>query len=249
MALAASHGATTITYEDVNLGSQGYINNSPYSAAGVTHANSFFDWGGGVTSWSGFAISNKTDTTTVGYGNQYSAYAGAAAGGTQFAVGYYDGAFNPTGTRLTFSTPTAMAGMGADFTSTTYAALDMLNGTPGVSKVFGGTTGDDPDFLLLTITGYLGGSSTSSINLFLANYQFSDNAQDYIRDTWTNVSFSPLGTVDEIRFTMSSSDNSGIYINTPSYFAMDNLVVPEPSSITLGAFAGLFLLRRRRAGK
>ena len=53
--------------------------------------------------------------------------------------------------------------------------------------------------------------------------------------------------MDEIRFTMSSSDNGMFGMNTPAYFAMDNLVVPEPSSLTLGALAGLTLLRRRRA--
>lgn len=243
----SAHAATTITYEDVTLGGQGYINNTPYSAAGVTHSNSFTDWGGGVTSWSGFAVSNKTDTVTAGYGNQYSSYGGSGAGGSaNFAVGYVDAFFDPQGTRITFVTATSMTGLGADFTNITYPALDMLNGTPGVSKKFGGASGNDPDYLLLTITGYFNNLSTASTAIYLADYRFADNSQDYILNTWTHVDFSALGTVDEIRFTMSSSDNGMFGMNTPSYFAMDNLAVPETSALGLAALGGLGLLRRSR---
>lgn len=244
-----AHAATTITYEDANLGGLGYLNNTPYTAAGATHSNSFTDWGGGTTSWSGFAISNHTDTTTAGYGNQYSSYAGGGAGGSaNFAAGYVDAFFAPDGTRIHFVSATSMTGLGADFTNTTYTALDMLNGTPGVSKKFGGATGNDPDYLLLTITGYFNNLATASTGIYLADFRSSDNSQDYILDTWTHADFSALGTVDEIRFTMSSSDNGIFGMNTPSYFAMDNLAVPEPSAPGLAALAGLYLLRRRRKG-
>ncbi len=52
------------------------------------------DW----VSWSGFAYSNETDTTTAGFANQYSTYAGYAQSGSNFAVGYQDAfnGFNPT---------------------------------------------------------------------------------------------------------------------------------------------------------
>jgi hypothetical protein len=68
---------------------------------------------------------------------------------------------------------------------------------------------------------------------------------------WQHVDFSPLGTVDELRFGLSSSDNSEFggfsYMNTPAYFAMDNLLaVPEPGTILLGVSGGLGLLLRRR---
>ena len=250
-ALAVSaRAATTITYEEVTLGGQGYINNTPYSAAGVTHSNTFTDWGGGVTSWGGFAVSNHTDTTTAGYGNQYSSFAGSGAGGSaNFAVGYVDAFFNPEGTRISFVTATNMTGLGADFTNITYPALDMLNGTPGVSKKFGGTTGNDPDYLLLTITGYFNNLTTASTAIYLADYRSADNSQDYILNSWTHVDFSPLGTVDEIRFTMSSSDNGMFGMNTPSYFAMDNLAVPETSTFGLVALGAVGLLRRNRGNR
>jgi hypothetical protein len=56
-----------------------------------------------------------------------------------------------------------------------------------------------------------------------------------------------LGSADELRFSLSSSDNGPYGMNTPSYFAMDNfLAVPEPSALVMGiAGIGLFLRRKR----
>lgn len=231
--------ATTITYEDVALGGSGVIDNAPYTAAGVTHSNSY---SGGY--WEGFALSNRTDKTSPGWGNQYSAYAGTGAGGSaQYAVGFVGGFL--TTTRLEFPGSTSMAGMGAAFTNTTYTALSMKNGD-FFTKKFGGADGSDPDFLLLTITGYLNTVATGAINFYLADFR-GGPASDHIAADWTQVDFTPLGTVTELRFTMSSSDNGAFGMNTPAYFAMDNLVVPEPASLTLAATAGLLGLRRRRS--
>lgn len=250
--ISTVHAATSITFEEVNLGTQGYINNIPYSTDGATLSNNYHPAstpGEPWESWSGFAISNKTNTATPGFGNQYSSYTGGGAGSSaNFAVGYWDAAFNPTGTRINFVTSTNLLGMGADFTNTTYTALDMMNGTSGVSKKFGGVTGNDPDYLRLTLTGYLNNLVTGNADIYLADFRFANNTQDYILDTWKYVDFSNLGTVDEIRFTMTSTDNGMFGINTPTYFAIDNLV-PEPSSLALCAVAGGFLLRRRRVGK
>jgi hypothetical protein len=244
--LTTARAATTITYEEVNLGAQGYINNTPYAAAGVNHANSFTDWGGGFTSWSGFAIANHADTVTAGFGNQYSSYAGGGAGGSaQFAVGYIDTFFAPNATRLAFATSLDLTGRGAWFTNTTYTALDMLGGS-AFSKKFGGTSGDDPDWLLLTLTGYLNQTATGSVAIYLADYRFADNSRDYILNTWQALDFTPLGMVDEIVFTMSSSDNGPLGMNTPAFFAMDNLVVPEPSATLLAALAALATASRRQ---
>lgn len=239
-----TQAATTITYEEAVLGGTGYLNDARYAAAGVTHSNTFTDWGGGFTSWDGFAISNHTDTATAGYGNQYSSYSGGGAGGSgQYAVSYCG---TPTSSSLVFLAATNMAGLGASFNNTTYAALSMLNGD-AYSKKFGGASGTDEDWFKLTITGMNGGSTTAAIDFLLADYRGS---ADTIVSDWTLIDFTPLGTVDKIVFTLSSTDNTdygfGPSMNTPAYFAMDNLVVPEPSSIALLLAAGLMSLRRKR---
>jgi hypothetical protein len=44
---------------------------------------------------------------------------------------------------------------------------------------------------------------------------------------------------------MSSTDNGAFGMNTPAYFAMDSIAVPEPSAL-LCSLAGLGLALRRR---
>ena len=243
-----SASAAVTTFESVPLAPQsawiGADASGGITVDGATFTNHFTDWGGGSTSWAGFAVSNHTDTTTPGYGNQYSAYAGSGAGASaNYALGYYS--TYDLATDVTLASLTDMAGQGASFTNTTYAALSMLDGD-GFAKKFGGVSGNDTDWLKLTIQGYAGGTQTGAVDFFLADYRFADNAQDYIVNDWRHVDFTPLGSVDELRFTMSSSDNSYGAMNTPSYFAMDNfLAVPEPSAALL-ALAGLGLLTRRQ---
>jgi hypothetical protein len=222
---AVSGGVTTYV-QDYQVGGVGFRNN--YTS----------DYG----SWSGFAISNHTDTRSPGWGNQYSAYSGGGVGGSaNYAVGYY-ATYEPT-THIAFSALKDLTGLGAYFTNTTWTALDMLNGGDFGSKKFGGVLGNDPDWLLLTIAGYLGKSQTGSVDFYLADYR---GAEKLIVSDWRFVDFTPLGNVDELRISMSSSDNGAWGMNTPSYFAMDNfLAVPEPSALLL-ALSGLALAGRRR---
>ena len=242
--ITALPAGAAITFESVPLGSphgppgawNGESGSGGFTVGGVHFNNTYTDFGGGFNGWTGFAVSNQYDATTPGYGNQYSAY---APGSGNFAIGY---------TSAVITMPLAnLAGTGASITTTTYSALSMIQGD-SFAKKYGGASGSDPDFLLLTIRGFAGGIPTgASVDFYLADYRFADNSLDYIVDEWTWVDFSPLGTVDEIRFEYSSSDTGDFGINTPTYFAMDNLTaIPEPSSAWLALAAGGFVLRRKR---
>ena len=125
------------------------------------------------------------------------------------------------------------------------AALSMLNGD-GFAKKFGGVGGDEQDWFLLTIDGSLGGSAGGTVEFYLADYRFADNSLDYLIDDWSYVDLSGLGEVDQLTFNLSSSDVGGFGMNTPAYFALDNLAVPEPSTGLLTVVAGACLLGRRR---
>jgi hypothetical protein len=237
--------AAVVTFETVPLSPSGYWNGSggggPLVLEGATFNNNYnseFDY------WSGFAVSNQTDTTTPGYLNQYSAFTGGGVASAKYAVGYYS-TYETATTNITFASLTNLAGKGSMITNTTYAALAMRDGSG--AKKFGGTSGNDADWFLLTIQGYTAGTATGTpVNFYLADFRFADNSQDYIVDDWRYVDFSPLGSVDEIRFSMTSTDENAFGILTPSYFAMDNfLAVPEPSSFLL-ALSGLTLLARRK---
>ncbi len=227
--------AAVLDFENVPLGTPdggtGYNNGMSgrgnLTVDGATFHNTFTDFGGGFTGWDGFSFSNLTDTTTARFGNQYSTFAGSGAmGSSRFAIGTTDAGYS-------FS-QTDLAGTGALITNTTYAALSMMNGD-GFAKKFGGADGNDADFFKLIISGYSGGIATRGVvEFFLADYRFGDNSQDYIVDDWTYVDFSALGVADEVRFGFDSSDVGGFGINTPLYFAMDNLTaVPEPGALAL----------------
>jgi hypothetical protein len=249
LALATASGAV-VTFESVPLGApngpagvwNGQAGGGGLTIDGANFNNSYTDFGGGFFGWEGFAYSNKTDTTTPGSGNQFSSIAGGGAGGSsQYALSFGDGA------SIKFASSIDLSGLGASITNTTYAGLSMLTGD-SFAKKFGGISGNDPDFFRLTISGYSGGAATgASVDFYLADFRFADNSRDYIVNQWTYVNFSPLGAADEIRFTYASSDAGRFGINTPTYFAIDNLLaVPEPSSSLLALLGSLALLRRRR---
>ena len=130
-----------------------------------------------------------------------------------------------------------------EITNTTWAALVMLTGDPnGFAKQFGGPSGNDPDFFRLTITG-LDDTDTAvgAVEFYLADYRFTDNSQDFVIDQWTTVDLTSLAGATKLSFGLESSDTGPFGMNTPAYFALDNLVlvpVPEPGSFMLAAIGG-----------
>jgi hypothetical protein len=246
----ATASAATVTFEGLLSGAGTYNNNAGASGAfnigGTSFSNSYDPT---YSSWSGFAISNTTDTSTAGPTNQYSAFPGSGAGGSStYAVSYssaYDGDAS-----VKFATTQNLSGLGASITNSTYAAISIRDGDKleGPGKKFGGLLGTDADFFKLTISGFASGTATGTlVDFYLADFRFANSSQDYIVNQWTFVDFSALGTVDEIRFSYTSSDVGDFGINTPTYFALDNfLAVPEPSAMILGLLGSLGLLSRRR---
>jgi hypothetical protein len=238
--------ASVITFESVTLPGAGFLNGSDGSGGflidQVDFNNNYDD---DLGSWSGFSISNRTDNTTPGYLNQYSAITGSGFGGSSnYAVGYYS-TYELITTQVRFESVTNLTGLGAYFTNTTYAALDMQTGSM-FSKKFGGPTGNDPDWFKLTIQGFAGLTSTGTVEFYLADFRAENNALDYIVTDWRYVDFTPLGNADRLVMSLTSSDNGSSGINTPSYFAMDHfLAVPEPSSLCI-VITGLGLLLRRK---
>ena len=93
------------------------------------------------------------------------------------------------------------------------------------------------DWFKLTITGEDASNNVvGSVNFYLAQ-------NGSIVNTWQLVDLSSLSAARTLEFDLSSTDNGPIYgMNTPAYFAMDDLKlssVPEPSTLALLCGAGI----------
>lgn len=259
-AFPCAQAVTEADFEDLAYTSGSFENGQhlagSFTSRGATFAN---DYSAQFSSWRGFAYSKTTDTTTAGFGNQYSAWtgggsgpAGATAPGESYGVAFAD-VYSPNPADL----PTITLAPGDDtplslrLTNTTYAALTMRDGGSFGAVKFGGATGDTPDYLKLTISGLRAdGSVQASIDFFLADFRFANNALDYIVNDWRLLDLTPLGSgVAKLRFGMESSqpDGFGGYA-TPTYFAVDNVrAVPEPGTLSLCALGLAGLAARRRS--
>jgi Domain of unknown function (DUF4465) len=233
---ASAVHAEFITLETPSLGPALYDDDWRDQGGFIPSGGALFNnFIGPFNNWSGFALSRVTDNTTPGFGNQYSAFAGSGASGSlQYAIGYVDS----FGATPTITLPLGEVPLSIEITNTTYAGLSMRDGD-AFAKKFGGPTGNDPDFFKLTISGLSESNApTGSVDFYLADYRFANNALDYIVSAWTLVDLSSLPqTTRKLQFTLASSDNGAFGMNTPSYLAVDNLTttVPEPA-------VGMFLI-------
>jgi len=231
--------AGTVDFEDLTLDSESYYNGDDgagsFESGGASFNNLYDDTYGPY--WEGFAYSDMTDTTTLDYTNQYSAIPGNGANGSDTYALAYLGFYGIIPT-ITFSEEVRVSGVA--ITNSTYAFLSMKEGY-AVAKKFGGASGDDKDWFLLTITGKdSDGNVTGTVEFYLADYRYEDNSRDYIVDKWTSVDLSDLGFVKTLEFSLSSSDNDPVYgMNTPAYFSIDNVVyntADDDDSQFLGCF-------------
>lgn len=208
-------------FENFNLGPGKYLNDA--SPANGFESGSIIlpnNYNAEFGVWSGFAISTDTNTTTPGFLNQYSSIVGEGAIGTStYAMGYI---FDPLTIRLK-EKAIGKPMIGMYVTNSTYAYLSMRDGD-AFAKKFGGETGSDPDFFLLTIKKYSGGViADDSINVYLADYRSSNPAKDYILAEWKYIDLTVLGEIDSLVLGLKSSDVGIFGMNTPAYVAIDEV--------------------------
>jgi len=260
-----SLSAALLDFEGVSLPGVGYDNGAPATAPGeppytagdpfvidgFTLPNSFTQ-DVGFSYWSGFSLSSLTDNTVTSgdisagsfNGYQYQSATGGAAGGSQYAIGTAFGS-------LTLGLPAGQdQPQSIDVTNNLYTAASMTHGD-AFAKQFGGSDGTDPDFFRLLIEGVDHSENvTGSVTVDLADFTFAESGSDYILDTWETVDLSSLGSgVTALRFSLSSSDTGDFGMNTPAFFAIDNVsAVPEPGHFAgiLGVLALAWIFQRRR---
>lgn len=217
---------TVANFENLNLSPATYWNGSDMSG-GFNTGNAYFvnsydtAWGG---SWSGFGYSNVTDNTTPGFMNQYSAVTGSGYSSANYGIG---NGYGDMKIKLEGNAAGGTYVKGFYVTNATYAYLSMQTGDQ-FAKKFGGATGTDPDFFKLTVNAWLNGAvKQQSVEFMLADFTSADSTLDYIVDTWEWVNLQPLGNVDSLSFSLTSSDNGQFGMNTPAYFAIDNFTTAD----------------------
>jgi hypothetical protein len=227
---AKAKSQTVSTFENINLATDTFKNGSD-RLGGFTSGNAYFvnNFDTTYSSWDGFAISDKRDTITGDWTNQYSAITGIGYNqSADYAVGYFN-PYSPMRIKLNGAAKGKQLS-GFYITNSTYGYLAMKNGISGVNKKFGGTTGNDPDWFKLSVKGYKNGGqlADSTVDFYLADFRFADSTKDYFIKQWTWIDLSKIGNVDSIEFTMSSTDTvGGNGMNNPSYFCMDNFTTRD----------------------
>lgn len=218
----------TIGFEDVDLGSGTSVYNRTYSKNGATFSNVYtqypeYDY----EYWDGFAYSCKGNNvlTDIATG-QFDVYnAGGAittsAGhnSNKFAVAYV-GSYNGSYPTITFDEPVYVSSFYVN--NTAYAVTSMMNGDSFAKKFVQG------DWFKLTVMGYATTTATTPAytkEIYLADYRDTDSTKWTMIKNWTLCDFSEIDSaIQKLEFTVSSSDNDPIYgINTPAYFAIDDL--------------------------
>ena len=214
-----SRGDTIVDFQDpgLSLAPNSYWNGSDgsggFNSRGASFNNSYTPY-----SWSGFSYSNvnDTDTSSSDPSHQYAAVTGTGVGGSgTYAVGSGCSSCISVfgGVLPQITIPADMKVDSAMFTNDTYTAASMLHGDQ-FAKQFG-----HDDWLKLTITG------ECAPNHVLGSVQFFLAENGSIVNTWQSVDLSSLAGARTLTFDLTSSDNSYGMMNTPAYFAMDDLTL------------------------
>ena len=225
LSATALRAQTISTFENLSLPTADtyYVNNTIGQEIGFASGAAYFprtnDTSFGYTYWSfGFGYSNGNDTTDGSYANDHSAIPGEGhAGSAQYGYGYgrlYHILNQDTLLRLS----------GVWLTNTTLVYRSLLNGDQ-FAKKFGGPTGNDPDYYRAIFTAYRGGvQSGNPMSFYFADFRDANNANDYIVNDWRLLQFPNLAW-DSLAVALESSDVGSFGINTPLYWALDDLTL------------------------
>lgn len=125
---------------------------------------------------------------------------------------------------ITFNTGKSYEMIGGYFNLNTYTFYSILYGD-GFARAF--TEGDK---LTLTVHGVDSDENEKTLDITLASFS---NGILSASTSWMYVDLSNLGIVEELYFTMSSTDSGQWGMNTPGYFCLDKLMVKEVESSSI----------------
>jgi hypothetical protein len=247
--LVASSTYGQITFEknpaDSGLvlnGKNGETSYLPVEKGSTLYMPTFWDTSFGGFWASGWALSKKLDSATVSVDFARHMYCVKAFSGANNSKGF---AVGQNGTSFHLQTAASNAISGFMITNTTAAYNSMKLGD-FFAKKFGGKSGNDSDYFVCRIKSFSKGVLKDSQDVYLADFRFQDNAKDYILSSWQPVSFA--NSPDSVSFEMYSSDNGAWGMNTPAFFAIDNIELSAPGKVSAAQIADLNVFPNPSAG-
>ncbi|MCC7297356.1 MAG: DUF4465 domain-containing protein [Bacteroidia bacterium] len=223
-AIVGTTNAQVETFENVTLDSGKVLNgfngekefNFSFSGGNLIMPT-FWDTSFGGFWSSGWAISRKYDSATMSTDFARHLYCVKAYKGynnsNTFAIGQ-------NGSYL-YRSRISKEGISKLKITNTTAAYNSMKLGDAFAKKFGGRTGNDSDYLYCKMMQYNKGVFVDSQIVYLADFRSSNNANDYILNSWKVVDF--VQETDSIIFKLYSSDTSEWGINTPAFFAIDDI--------------------------
>ena len=197
----------------------------------VSHMPVLWDTSFGGYWAAGWAVSRKLDGS--GGASDFAKHlycAKPGQGSEKNMSGKYDGKAFAIGMNGSFFVSEAGPGsgiLGFKIANTTFAYNSMKSGD-AFAKKFGGASGNDADSFVLKISAFHRGQFLFSKRVILADFRFANNAKDYILDSWAIVDLSmpqkEVGPRDSFVFELMSSDNGQFGMNTPGFFAIDEVI-------------------------
>jgi len=186
-------------------------------------------WYGTSSYWNGYTFSAQTSDEFTGLSDQYHSAPGGGYDSNNFVVAFPAGYTENYSIDVTNSADGVNL-KGAMITNSAYTYSSMLNGDAYAKKF------EQGDWFKLTVTGHHADGTTSDLDFYLADMRPAEPSEQYILGDWTWLDLRSLGNVVKLTFAFDSTDKSYGYLNTPSYFCLDNIgMLPagEESDVTL----------------
>lgn len=200
--------------------------------------SSMSDW----ATWWGFTVSNSADNSmrenfiTYQFSNMAEGGIVLTADGTvkvddfgtpvvsaemPYLVAYYSSYMSARPVDMTFNDGKLYEPVGVYVNLNSYTYYTVRDGD-SFARAF--TNGDK---FVLTVHGVAADESEKEVKVELAAY---DNGNLTINRGWRYVDLTELGPVNELYFTVKSTDSGAYGDNTPGYFCLDKLSVRETST-------------------
>lgn len=218
-----SFAQNTADFEDLSLELESYWNGSDNSGEFNSGGWMFYNaYNSSYGSWNGWAYSNTTDTETYSWDNQYSSaslpsYPIEGNYAVAYIIGDWENDYSPIPAIIKTENEEAVSVAGTWICLSAFANMYMED------EVSGGDYDNNQHYLKLIVKGYSPDSFTwNTIEVYLADYRFQNSNYNYKFENWQYVNLENLGEVNELQFTMESSDAGEYGLNTPAYFCIDN---------------------------